>query len=118
MQGSESAAALAVCIAAPNVLGTQRFAMDFVAAAAGRMPKIKTEFKALMKLAAAARVADDVKAMFSGTLSASYDDVDVFDLLAEWGKAVKAYSARLPQLPCMTSDDKVAVLWDCYSSVL
>ncbi len=118
VQLAESSAALAECIVAPNVLGTQRFAMDFVAAAAGRLPKTKTEYKALMRLAVAAKVAAEVKAMSSGTLSASDADEDVFDLVVEWGKAVKVYLAREPQLRGVTSDDKVAVLWDCYGSVL
>ena len=97
---------------------SQRRAMVVVTAAARRLPEIKVKFKALMKLAGGACIMAEVKALFSSSLLASDEDDDVLDLVVDWSKAVEAFSARELNGHMLSSDEKVAVLWDCFSSVL
>jgi hypothetical protein len=120
MEGSvkKSAALHAAPVGAPTGLESQRRAMVVVTAAARRLPEIKVKFKALMKLAGGACIMAEVKALFSSSLLASDEDDDVLDLVVDWSKAVEAFSARELNGHMLSSDEKVAVLWDCFSSVL
>ena len=105
-----------------NMSATQRLAMDVamdvVAAAARRLPKIKVKFKALMKLAAGACIRVEVRVGFSSTLLASDDDEDVFDLVMDWCKAVEFFLASKLNCHVRNGDDKFAVLMGCFRSVL
>jgi hypothetical protein len=81
---------------------------------AGRKPKLKAKLKALLELAAKAKVEAEVLDVFFNTFSASDDDEDLQDLFVDLVKMVKLYSARGH---CRSCADKLAALHDCLGSL-